>query len=205
MAETKEGDEESMNASDVSIETQTKLIDVIQSIEKYKYMPKSRLSKWDRILADEELVYLADLMIVSRLALQHKQHKFSTCLYGVLEDIKRNICGIKLRIVTAPLSGAIPVKTIEGCYIDTGYKVHGRRAFVKVQEGIALDDTMIIYVLSNCDQFAIQKAKHSPKNWCWIRSNEKASDQLLSGNMTWEYYRTDTKSMEAIKLSIKPL
>ena len=42
MADTKEGDEESMNASDASIETQTKLIDVIQTIEKYKYMPKSR-------------------------------------------------------------------------------------------------------------------------------------------------------------------
>merc|ERR1719244_369383 len=144
-------------------------------------------------------------MGISMTVLQQQRHKLSTKLYGVLHEIKTSVTQIQLKVVDRKLSGTIPVKAIEGYYIDAGYQVNGQRAFVKVHSGVSEGERWIIYVRSDSGQYGIQQAKVAHKNWIWIVSNEKAADQPISGDSTWKYYRTDNKQIEPIQLAIKAL
>ena len=175
MSEQKKGDNEPIQQC-----PKTPLIDVIRRLS--PYMPESRFSKWRTRLAEEDLDYLTDLMIIPKSAFSAS--RFSMRLYGELLRITE-LQMIQMIITDDPKNHQISVrKGYEGTYIDIGDRMNDQTVFIKVNGGKGMNDLnqKIIYCHSD-GLWRFYCVSNSNNGHYMIKSNETVSTHF--DKMTW--------------------
>eukprot|EP01084_Bolivina_argentea_P282784 484141_1 len=211
-SEKKEGDKETVNKPNVvektNIETNTRVIDVIQMMNKWKYIPKDRFVKWSNKIKQEDLEYLQDLMGLNMATFDRTRSRFSVKLYDVLRQIKSSISMIRVQFITSSneINGGLPYKDLEGYYVDSGYRQNGQQAYVKVPQTMNKKQRIIYATVKN-PRWGFHSIDGAENQWAWIKSVENAQENKVTNKLNWIYYNSqeNVKKFEPIKLYIKAL